>query len=65
MKRLSFYLTNGSVIKTADEYTIAFYYSCVGSDCFTRIPMFAIKDENGNACTINTRHIIRTEEKEV
>ena len=65
MKRLSFYLTDDSVIETTDAFTISFYYSCVESDCFTRIPMFAIKDENGNVCTINTRHIIRTEEKEI
>lgn len=65
MRRLNFYLTDGSVIKTTDEYTIPFYYSCVNSDCFTRIPMFTIEDENGNVCTINTRYIIRTEEKEV
>lgn len=65
MRRLNFYLTDGSVIKTTDEYTISFYYSCVSSDCFTRIPMFALNDENGNVCTINIRHVVRTEEEEV
>lgn len=65
MKRLSFYLTDCSVIETTDRFAIAFYYDCVDSDCFTRMPMLTLKDENGNTCTINIRHVVRTEEKEI
>lgn len=65
MKRLYFHLIDGTVISTTDESEIKLYYAFANSEYFFNRPIIDLKDNNGNICTINARHIIYTHEEDI
>jgi hypothetical protein len=66
MRVLSFYMTDGKIVRTNNENDIALYYSAVNSSVgFKNMPMILVRNEGNCLYTVNIRHVMYTKDEEI